>query len=453
MLDQGFNAKNFRRIYDAENRKGRNVEEKFSSTDPGFDELRRRTASIKELKAALRDLISATSKGRDEALLASLADAQLSLQVAIDEKQALLGEHLERLALSISSDGHTLTLIPKLIPGGKTLYVSPIDPKTFFIEKQLQHNISRLYKISPGNRDVIVPQVMSFCGGNLPIWGVRTDISDFYESVDHKSLLRILKSDQLLDAPSIRYIQQILFAYRQLTNSPIGLPRGNGISAYLAELYMRPLDKAVRGMPDVLYYARYVDDIVVIFTQNPAWAPSDVMTHITDVAFRHGLTLNPSKTAEISSTDSRKARFNYLGYSFNLVGGRCDVDISPDKKARYQLRMEKSFAVYTRAPARKSKSAGRLLLKRIKFLTSNTRLQNSKSNAYVGTLYSNRYINKTDKYRALDALLSHRINQISDPRLRTKLNKYSFASGFSSGRFVHFTQTELADIVRIWKHA
>ncbi|WP_421423333.1 antiviral reverse transcriptase Drt3a [Agrobacterium rosae] len=453
MLDQGFNARNFRRIYDAENRKGRNLEERFCVTNPEFQLLKEMTTAVKDRKVELKAFAVADKLGGTAESAEALSTARAALLSAIEEKETHLSRYLEDLARTISSAGHTLTLTPKAIPGGKTLYVSGGDPASFFIEKQIQYSLSRLYKVNPGNRDIIIPQVLSFCSGKLPLWGLRTDISDFYESVDHRRVLRQLKADQLLNAPSIRYIQQILFAYSQITTQTVGLPRGNGISAYLAELYMRPVDRAIKGMTDVLYYGRYVDDIVVLFAQSPAWTNTDRLTDITDIVTAKGLALNPSKTTEISNTESTKSRFSYLGYAIKLIGGRCDVDISSEKKQRYKDRMDKAFDVYARASARKQKEAGRLLIRRIKYLTSNTRLRNNKSNAYIGTYYSNRYLTKTNEYAALDAALAHRVSSIPNGRVRVRLNAFSFKQGFDQQRFVHFSQAELVEIVRIWKNA
>ncbi|MGV1927913.1 antiviral reverse transcriptase Drt3a [Agrobacterium tumefaciens] len=453
MLDQGFNARNFRRIYDAENRKGHYLEERFCKSIPEFQQLKEMTAAVKDRKTELKAFVAADKlEGTVESSVA-LSTARAALLNAIEEKETYLSAYLEELARTISSAGHTLTLTAKATPGGKTLYVSGGDPTTFFIEKQIQYSLSRLYKVNPGNRDIIIPQVLSFCIGSLPFWGLRTDVSDFYESIDHRLILRQLKSDQLLNAPSIRYIQQILFSYSQITTQAVGLPRGNGISAYLAELFMRPVDKSIRALTDVLYYGRYVDDIIVIFAQSPAWTSADHLDAITDIVTAKGLALNPTKTTEISNTEVSKSCFNYLGYAIELTGGRCDVDISSEKKQRYKDRMEKAFDVYARAPARKQLKAGRLLIRRIKYLTSNTRLQNSKSNAYIGTFYSNRYLTKTNEYAALDAVLADRTNSVANCRLRARLAAFSFKQGFTEQRFVHFSQAELTEVVRIWKNA
>jgi hypothetical protein len=452
LLDQGFNQKNFRRIYDSENRKGANLEERFCLVSPEFDELKRQTTSIKDLKIELRNAIVQHRQWRSEETLVARTVAVNNLRQSVQRKQHYLDEYLNQLASRIAGEGHNLTLTSHPIVGGKTLFLSQNDPATFFIEKQIQYNISRLYKIFPGNRDVIVPQVISFCTGKLPFWGIRTDVSDFYETIDHPRLLKLLKADQLLDAPSIRYIQQVLFSYRQTTGSAVGLPRGNGISAYLAELFMRPIDSALKSGSDVLFYARYVDDIFIVYAESPEWIAADRLAEVQAEIRKHGLSLNPQKTTEISNTDPSKAKFNYLGYEYHLRSGRCEVDITKSKKDRYLSRLTKCFEVYTKAPSRKKSAAGRILLKRIVYLTSNTKLLNSKSNAYIGVYYSSRYITTPRRYSTLDAALRHKVSSIADPRLRNRLGKYSFQVGFEEQRFAYFKQAELTEIVRIWKY-
>ncbi|WP_146260217.1 antiviral reverse transcriptase Drt3a [Rhizobium tubonense] len=452
MLDQGFNQRNFRRIYDAENRKGANLEERFCLVSEEFAELKQQTITIKNLKIELKDSISHQRVERTEETADAVNIAATALREAADGKERYLNDHLEDLANSIARDGHNLTLTPHAIPGGKTLFLSNNDPATFFIEKQIQHNISRLYKISPGNKDVIVPQVMSFCGGKFPFWGLRTDISDFYETIDHRKLLKLLKSDQLLDAPSIRYIQQVLFAYSHATGSAVGLPRGNGISAYLAELFMRPIDTAVKSLGDVLYYARYVDDIFILCAQSPEWKTVDRLADITASVQSHGLALNPTKTIEFSNTDPTKARFNYLGYEFKIANGQCEVDISAEKRNRYRNRINKCFDIYMRAPARKKHNAGETLLRRIIYLTSNTKLHNNKSNAYIGVYYSNRHVNKPARFKDLDAALNYKISLVGNLRLQARLMRCSFELGYGEQRFTYFKQAELINIVRIWKY-
>ncbi|WP_421477857.1 antiviral reverse transcriptase Drt3a [Agrobacterium tumefaciens] len=452
MLDQGFNAKNFRRIYDVENRKGTNLDERFCDNYAEFAELKRLTASIKDCKTAVVNSKATLRADQSQESRDNLAAMQAELEDAIVAKDTYLTIYLTQLSENLARDGHTISLTARNIPGGKTLYVSNDDPTTFFIEKQIQYNISRLYKIRPASRDLIIPQIKSFCGGKLPIWGIRTDISDFYESVDHRKIIKHLKSDQLLDAPSIRYIQQILFSYSDLTANAVGLPRGNGISAYLSELYMRPVDTAIKGLDNILYYGRYVDDIVVLTVQDTSFTAADRLNQVSDVASDHGLALNNLKTTQFQNINPAHNRFDYLGYEFTLNDGKCNVDISNNKRDKYQRRIVRCFDVYLRAPARKRKKAEKLLFERVRFMTSNTKLFNNKSNAYIGVYYSNRHVTDMRKFTALDHALRNQIRRVASVRLQARLSSCSFVSGFSEQNFNYLNQDEFAQIIRLWKY-
>jgi len=106
-------------------------------------------------------------------------------------------------------------------------------------------------------------------GSKFPFELVRTDISSFYESIDRQRLIEKMDRDQLLSPASKKYILQVLNSYGQISNTTTGVPRGVGISAYLAELYLEPIDKAIKEIPGLVLYCRFVDDIVAVFARPP----------------------------------------------------------------------------------------------------------------------------------------------------------------------------------------
>ena len=87
-------------------------------------------------------------------------------------------------------------------------------------------------------------------------WSLKTDVHKFYESIDHEVLLvqigRIVKDRRLLD----------LLARIVRGGSP-GLPIGSLTSQWLANLYLTPLDRALRRSRHVKGQVRYMDDVVV----------------------------------------------------------------------------------------------------------------------------------------------------------------------------------------------
>ncbi len=452
MLDQGFNARNFKRIFDIENRRGRNLEEFFSEKSPGFEKLRELTLEIKQARAKRN---SARYTFHVEASVenkAALSDADKHLMALKYAKDANLDAELNRIANSIASDPPVLSLVKRTGPNSKDVYLNDGRPETYFIEKQLQNNIARLYRVKQANRDEVVSQVIGFVSGDLPLWGLRIDIQNFYESIDQRAIIRKLKEDQLLDSPSVRFIQQILFSYRQLAQSDLGIPRGNGISAYLSELYMRSIDKELLALDNLLYCGRYVDDIILLFIKTPESSQEEILKQVTAAVESQKLVLNAEKTKLFDTSIPSGCKFSFLGYDFTVKSGNCLVDISYKKFKKLEGRLLRSFGACLDSHPRKAKAATKLLVMRVKYLTTNTRLFNTKSNAYVGVFYSHRHVNKPDRFTALDFALSHQIGKIPDPRTRLKLAKQSFVNGFKEQRYSYFTAQEFTKIVRLWKY-
>lgn len=452
MLDQGFNAKNFKRIFDLENRRGRNLAEFFAEKSLGFQELRDLTLEIKLLRDRRNSARRALHLNASDLNRTALADAEERLTSLKEEKGTKLETELDRIANEIVSEPQVLSLVKRMGPNNKEIYLSDGRPETFFIEKQLQSNIASLYKVKQANRDEVISQVVGFVSGSLPLWGLRLDIQSFYETIDQWALVRKLKEDQLIDSPSVRFIQQILFSYRQLSQSASGIPRGNGISAYLSELYMRNVDKELRSLPNLLYYGRYVDDIIMLFVQTPESSQDALLATVRSAVESHKLTLNTEKTIPFDTSLGNGCKFTFLGYDFAVKNGVCSVDISHQKFKKMEARLLRSFEVCLDAHPRNSKAAAKLLEMRVKYLTTNTRLFNTKSNAYVGVFYSHRHVNKPDRFTALDFVLNHQISKVPESRTRLRLGKQSFVRGFKEQRYSHFTASEFSDIVRLWKY-
>jgi len=122
-----------------------------------------------------------------------------------------------------------------------------------------------LYKVKQSSRYDVLCQLKSILQSSFPKYVIRTDIRDFYESISNEKLLNKIDRDALLTLPSRNVTRQILRDYRDLSHSSAGVPRGIGISAYLSELYIRQFDDAVKAHDDLTFFARYVDDIVLVF--------------------------------------------------------------------------------------------------------------------------------------------------------------------------------------------
>nr|WP_274620819.1 RNA-directed DNA polymerase [Enterobacter kobei] len=117
------------------------------------------------------------------------------------------------------------------------------------------------------------------------------------------------------------------FLYSFYLNGGKGIPRGLSISAYLAELLMYDFDNQVKDEYSVFYYARYVDDIVIVTS---GYEDSDAFVENVKSILPNGLQFNEGKKYYISDLIPKSAKktntapskkllsFEYLGYDFSV---------------------------------------------------------------------------------------------------------------------------------------
>jgi hypothetical protein len=446
VLDQTFTTENFRKIYDRENRRGMNLEERF------FPTLASLTDGIRSLTGEIRDL-RRQSHGRDDPGVRGQIAALLANRDALKaQKNDAIDAELEALAATVRSDSFEITLRQAIGPGGKAIYPAEDRPGNFFVLKQLQENLKRLYGVKQANRHHIVCQLRDSIDNGFTWTLVRTDISTFYESIDRQQLLSKITSDQLLSVSSKRQIRRILQEYHRLSGAAVGLPRGVGVSAYLSELFMRELDAKLRRLKGVVLYARYVDDIVVLFSRTLTDEHAAYEGLVRAAIEGHGLTPNPLKTHAYNIDHSGALSFEYLGYRFEVSGKRCAVHVGSTRLTRYRKRLELCFDEFARRRPLEPKAARNLLVARVKFLTGNTRLHNSKRHALTGIFYNNSAISNTSSLQGLDAYKNHLAAQTGIPSLQARLADFSFARGFEERRFQTFPPKALNRIVKAWQH-
>ncbi len=90
---------------------------------------------------------------------------------------------------------------------------------------------------------------------------LKADIKHYFETVDHKILLNILKK-KILDEKTLRLIKIILDNHQTKISSK-GMPLGNLASQFFANVYLNELDQYVKHKLRVKHYIRYVDDFII----------------------------------------------------------------------------------------------------------------------------------------------------------------------------------------------
>ncbi|MDR1582056.1 MAG: reverse transcriptase/maturase family protein [Prevotellaceae bacterium] len=85
---------------------------------------------------------------------------------------------------------------------------------------------------------------------------LKIDIRKFYPSIDHDILKRLLRR-KIKDARLLSLLDEII-------DSAAGVPIGNYLSQYFANLYLTYFDHWLKEKRGVRFYFRYADDIVIL---------------------------------------------------------------------------------------------------------------------------------------------------------------------------------------------
>ena len=456
MLNQTFSLKNFEEIYDLDSRAGKNNDADFFPAVATISKrIQTRSRALKAFKERQRKLYHRYPNGiqnRFDRLKANILKERR-------KKDNQVTEELQRISKQTTSKGFTISLNQRTRAGKFIYSIPPTSPAPYYAIRQISRNIRSLYKIRPANRDEIVPHVVNLMSDGFPYFVVRTDISQFFESIPHDSLLRTIQSDRLVSTTTSKFIKQILYSYSTLSGTgKMGIPRGLGLSSDLAELFMRRIDERISQHPNVVFYARYVDDIIVFFAPTLATKEADFRALVRDSISENGLSQNPRKTEHFTVSERVRA-FDYLGYRFSRANKQTTIEISDNRLAKMKSRVSASVKAFEREKVNNSKAAYRILLKRLKFLTGNTQLNNTKQNAYVGAYFSNRFINDLTRLEQLDAHLGTETSALP-PSLLRKIAGLSFKSGFQERTFHRFNRRRIfgakddfTKIVEVWKHA
>jgi hypothetical protein len=444
MADQSFSSENFRKILDIENRKGVYLEGQF------FPEVKSIAEKIKRCRAKIREKKKDRINNEEE--IKRLNDEKKNLE---NEKEKRLAEKLQETSEIITKPNYKIEFKKVDTPDIKSIYI--IDrsaAKHYFALKQIQQNLSKLYDVKQANRTEIIKQVKFLLNDRFPKYVLRTDVKDFYETIPNLKILRKIERDNLLSPLSKKILRKILNEYKNKSGNEVGIPRGVGVSAYLAELYMRKFDDEIHKLNGVIYYARYVDDIIIIFTPKPNCQNINYKKVIKDIIEKkYNLIMNEDKTFVFDLRDRNKShQMNFLGYKITFGKEKIKIELTEEKFEKYKDRITLAFKHYKNLSKVNEKKARKILIRRIRFLTGNTKLLNNKRNILTGIYYSNDQLTEHDYLNKLDDFFRNKINtQISFTQLKLRLKKYSFLEGYKTKRFSPFNAKELFEIMKIWK--
>lgn len=468
-MEWDFNLKSFSRIYDYEQRKGNNIDKLFKSEMVNqfidlysFIDLISDADDINTRKEQLKILVSRLV---DEENYSSEIDNLLS-----DPNSRKNIKKIKRIItkwkvsyiyslLNSFSDTKDLKINKGSVINSKQVYVLDSDARYFFVSRVLQQKIKQVYDLSVSNRNLICSQLKSILEDNVPKIVIRADICSFYESIPFESIIHEMENDHLLSSQCISLMKSLKYEFKRLSGTEKGLPRGVGISAYLSEYYMtRKFDKYVKNMDGLFYYARFVDDIVAVFS----WRndPSKIIYELKKIINKAELCFHVDDSKAISSYEIKKDMakavcFDYLGYNFNIKQKySVNIDMAQSKLEKQKQKMARAVDSYF-ADRRKNvpiKRCGRLLYWRFKLLTNSYYLANLKHGVVVGIKNTYPLLSGNENcFNTLDIYKENLISNVQLPQwLKNNLSKISFKNDIEKP--VRVSWKNLKELLACWKN-
>lgn len=164
---------------------------------------------------------------------------------------------------------------------------------------------------------------------------VDLDLERFFDTVSHSKLIEIL-SRTIKDGRVVslihKYLRSGVMDKGVFSESKEGTPQGGPLSPLLSNIMLNELDKELesRGLP----FVRYADD-AMIFCRSKRAALRVKATITRFIEEKLHLKVNKEKTVA-----SYAQRIKYLGYSFQVMKGKCNLTIHSKSKAKLKSRLK-----------------------------------------------------------------------------------------------------------------
>lgn len=353
------------------------------------------------------------------------------------------------ISYEVSQHDFSFVHIGKRIINKKEVY-STDNVNEYFAIKKLNHTLKRIYQIKHSNRNEILKQFIDIVNDGSEYQIIRADIKDFFGEIRRKSLIDKIKMDSLLGSLMTKKINRL--DEFLTSNKCKGLPRGLSISSTLSELYLRDFDYRMKTHPCVYFYARYVDDIIVVCLSNVEEVELVLKSSLNEIG------LNVNEKYQVLRSVKAVAEFDYLGVKFKFNNGEIQRLLSSNKIKSIKSRIIRSILDY------RKNNDDNLLINRIKFLSSNYRIYTNteSNNLRAGIYYNNQFINEYQQLNELNEFLRKsitskrgslsKITKLIPSHVVSECMKQSFFYGYINKSNVSFSNSKISEIVECWKY-
>ncbi len=232
----------------------------------------------------------------------------------------------------------------KIVIGNREVYsYSDAQKKR---HKRLSTRLRDAFGINQVSRYIVVKSLIEQLNNNSSEFKViRGDITHFFDEVDAKQTMKLVRNKVILTRGEELNLKNIIFDV-----NIAGLPQGNPVSSVLSEIALKDFDRFVYASIAPAFYARYVDDFVLLFyndVQNKIEV-SKMEKAIAEELEPLGLRLSSEKFKIFNFSDNQE--FDFLGYHLKKSNGEVKVTIAVKKLEKIKQKIKKTFAIFDASP-------------------------------------------------------------------------------------------------------
>lgn len=297
--------------------------------------------------------------------------------------------------------------LDKIRHGNRLFYNPSKSEKTELTE--IKKELENKYGVSLENRDNIIKQLIATLthgnykdfsiNGNeeskqslknqktIELLVIRSDIKNFYPSINKHILYRKLMKANILSASTMETLKPMFFS-KAVTGVPLGLP----FSSVLAEIYLEDFDREIKTAFNPTFYFRYVDDILIInYASNLNISNGSEKELLEKVFQNNSLQINEDKT-EIINFPVNVKKFDYLGYEFEADKSRLLIRIKEEKYKKILNNVKIHFYLFKKSN-RSRMQFWILYYKLLNSIYGVVSRENNKRKIFFGLGFSYRFIN------------------------------------------------------------
>lgn len=424
MFDQSFSSKNIEAIFNIENRKGHI--DLIRMPQP----YREVIAEIRACRATLKGFRKKKQKDWDESEKAKYKQNQERLSQLLKDKEAVLQRVFEDIERQINDHAFSFQISVNDHGGKQYFSINRNNWPQFYAMKVLQRNLNHLFNVEMLNRHTVMANLKVLLNTELPFYIIRTDVSGFFESIPQQRLLRLIDRNSLLSTKAKSMVRKVLLEYEATKDTTRvqagkGVPRGIGISSPLSEIFMDHLDKKIRERQEVMFYARYVDDIFIVLSS--LGGASDLQSYYSGLEkdfARYGLTLQSVGSNKCKLVDKFYKKngnalsddLTYLGYHLWMEQNKNMVTtifgLSDHRKDTIKQRIDHVFRHFANMVKVNPTQARNDLVDGLNLVTGNIRLSKAKSGVKVGFYYNNDLLDREEDFTELQNHLDRQVLKI-----------------------------------------